>query len=337
MPMSISRRQFVTAVAASAAFGTTTLAEASDRRPSRPRNSFAVSMNSYTYGKFDVAQCIQQIRQTPIRLLELPVGQSRANNVIPELMIEAPLGGAWQYSFPDFKALLAKDGFQVDSVDVFGFTGHRESEGIIKRRIDFAQRFGAKIIVLGAHHRSLRHAPGTKTTAESAEEKAARAEVYSLLREVADYAKPKGVKIALEIHGGVTANAAESLRTLREVDRENLGINFDVANILIYNREMDPAGGARELELLAKHVFHVHLKDVVRKPGEAKFVMPRLGRGEVDFRKVFDILHSAGFFGPFSFEVETFHGATVSDNIRDYHQDLLASIEYVRSLGEFDL
>lgn len=346
MPNAMSRRQFV-AAATSTALGAAAFAQIRGQEQSRPaqagqqskptRNTFAVSMNSYSYGKFDVAQCVDQIRQTPIRLLELPVGQDRPKSLIPELMIEAPLGGEWQYSYPDFKTLLAKDGFQVDSVDVFGYMGYRAAEGIIKRRIDFAQRFGAKFIVLGAHHRALRHAPGTKPAAESAEQQAARAEVYSLLREVADYAKPKGIKIALEIHGGVTANAAESLRTLREVGRDNLGINFDVANILIYNRELDTAGGARELELLAKHVFHVHLKDVVRKPGEAKFVMPRLGQGEVDFRKVFDILHAAGFYGPFSFEVETFHGVTTSDDIRDYQQDLLASIEYLRSLGEFDL
>ena len=33
---------------------------------------------------------------------------------------------------------------------------------------------------------------------------------------------------------------------------------------------------------------------------------------------------------------QTFLGVTQSDNIRDYQEDLLASIEHVRSLGEFD-
>jgi sugar phosphate isomerase/epimerase len=347
MSSSVTRRQFVTGLAASAALGAATLsavhgqeptgAASGARQPGRRRNSFAVSLNSYTWGKFDVAQCLAQIRQTPIRLLELPVEQTRPGCLIPELMIDTPLNGAWKYSFPDFQKLLAKDGFQVDSVDVFGYMGYRGSEGIIKRRIDFAQRLGASIMVLGCHHAALRHGPASAAHGETAAQREAKQGIYSILREVADYAKPKSVKIALEIHGGVTANAAEALRTLREVGRDNLGINFDVANILIYNRELDPAGGARELKTLAKHVFHVHLKDVVRTPGEAKFVMPRLGKGEVDFRKVFDVLHGAGFYGPFSFEVETFHGATASDDIRQYHQDVLASIDYIRSLGEFDL
>jgi sugar phosphate isomerase/epimerase len=334
MPTRINRRQFVAAAAASAAISASALSAA---QPSRRRNSFAVSMNSYSWGRFDLAQCLSQIRQTPIRLLELPVEQSRPNCLIPELMVDAPVGGAWKYSVPDLQDLLAKDHFRVDSVDVFGYTGYRGAEGIIKRRIDFAQRLGASIVVLGCHHAALRSAWGAAARGESPEQKEARTGIYAILRDVADYAKPKGVKIALEIHGGVTANVTEALRTLREVDRDNVGINFDTANLLIYNRELDAAAAARDLQLLAKHVLHVHLKDVVRRPGEEKFVMPRLGQGEVDFRKIFDTLHDAGFFGPFSFEVETFHGATVSDDIRAFHQDLLASIEYVRSLGEFDL
>jgi len=81
----------------------------------------------------------------------------------------------------------------------------------------------------------------------------------------------------------------------------------------------------------------VHLKDIVRGKTSSEHVLPRLGQGEVDFRKVFDVLHGVGFYGPFSFEVETFHGATETNDIRDYQNDLLASIEYLRSLGEFTL
>ena len=135
-------------------------------------------------------------------------------------------------------------------------------------------------------------------------------------------------------HGGITANSAEALRTMKEVGHPNLGINFDTGNILYYNPAFGPQEAARELKALAKHVFHVHLKDIIRGRTRSEHTLPRLGTGEVDFRCVFDILHEAGFFGPFSFEVETFHGATKSDDIRDYLKDLLASIDYIRSLGE---
>lgn len=329
----IDRRRFMTVLGASAGLGVMQAASQSlPAAPARTRNQFSVSMNSYTWGRFDLDQCMRQIRQTSIRLLEIPAEQSRPNSLIPELMIDAPLDGAWKYSIPDLQALLARDGFRAESVDVFGYTGYPGADAMIKRRVDFAARLGARTLVLGCHHKALGH--GAK--ASQAQKDEARAGIYRMLRDVGDHAAGKGVRIALEIHGGVVANAAEALRTLKEVGRDNVGINFDTANIYYYNEQLDRAGAARELKALARHVFHVHLKDIVRGKAGEKHVLPPLGRGEVDFRSVFDILHSVGFYGPFSFEVETFHGATRSDDIREYHRDVLASIEHIRSLGEFE-
>jgi sugar phosphate isomerase/epimerase len=250
-------------------------------------------------------------------------------------MVDVPLGGQWQYSFPDLQSLLARDGFQAESVDVFGYTGYPGAEKIIKRRIDFARRLGARTLVLGCHHQALSHAGGTATAEELLAQEKARTFLYSMLREVADYGVQRNVRIALEIHGGIMANAAEALCTLKTVGHANLGVNFDTGNILFYNESFHAEDAARDLKALARHVFHVHLKDIVRGKTRSENVIPRLGQGEVDFRRVFGILHEAGFYGPFSFEIETFHGKTKSDDIRDYQKDLLASIDYVRSIGEF--
>jgi len=292
-------------------------------------------MNCYTWGRFDVAECLEQIKQTPIRMVELPAEQVRPNSLIPELMVEAPLGGEWRYSLPDLKELLASDGFKVDSLDVFGYTGYPGAADFIKRRIDFAEALGCGIIVLGCHNKALGHKAGQPAAEEAEEAREARKFTYAMLRQVADYAADKGIRLALEIHAGVMENTAEALRTLEEVRRENLGVNFDTANILYYNEALDREGALKALEALADRVFHVHLKDIVRGPTRAKHVLCRLGEGEVDFKSVFDILHIADFYGPFSFEVETFHGATEADDIGDYQADVLASVEYIRSLGEF--
>lgn len=339
MQTSLRRRQFL-ASAAAAAMGASLLSHAgaqttTDAGANRTQNTFSISMNSFSYGRFDLAQCLEQIKSTPIRQLEAPAEQMRPNSLVPELMVDAPLDGRWQYSFPDLQALLARDGFRVESVDVFGYTAYPGAERFIKQRIDFAQRLGARTLVLGCNHRALSHAPAGGQ--ESPEQKAARTFIYAMLRELAEYGAPRNVRIALEIHGGVTANAQESLRTIKEVGHANLGINFDVANILIYNPSFGAQEAAQDLKALAKHVFHVHLKDVVRSKTDSHFTMPCLGKGEVDFRRVFDILHEAGFYGPFSFEVETFHGVTTSNDIRDYLNDVVASINYLKSLGEFTL
>ena len=283
------------------------------------KNAFSVSMNCYTWGSFSVAQCLEQIRETPIRLVELPAEQFRPGSLIPEIMVDEPLGGDWQHSLSDLRALLARDGFRVEALDVFGAFHCARAGEIIRRRIDFAAALGAETIVLGCGHQA---------------DEETRQVLYALLREVGDYARPKGIRIALEIHGGIMLNAAEALRTLAEVGRENLGINFDTANILYYNPEAD---GAAELAACAPHVFHVHLKDIVRGATREEHVLTRLGKGEVDFRRAFDILHAADFYGPFALEVETFHGTrSRSAPISEYQEDLLASLEYLRSLGESD-
>ena len=342
MTTPINRRRFLTTCAAATALSNTPLFGAEDKGAPRAsaggkRNSFSVSLNSFTWGRFDLAQCLDQIKKTPIRQVELPVEQVRPKSLVPELMVDAPLGGQWQYSFPDLQALLARDGFQAESVDLFGYTGYPGAEGIIKRRIDFAHRLGARTLVLGCNNKALSHSAGAPAPADAQAEKDARDFIYAMLRDVAAYGAQKNVRVALEIHGGIMANATEALRTMREVGHPNLGVNFDTGNILYYNEAFNADDAARELQALAKHVFHVHLKDIIRGKTKAEHKLPRLGLGEVNFRRVFDILHETGFFGPFSFEVETFHGATKSDDIRDYLNDLLASIEHLRSLGEFNL
>lgn len=332
----IRRRDFMAASAASLLAAPLLAAEGPKPSPGN-RNTFSVSMNCFSWGHFDLAQCMEQIKQTPIRQLEIPAEQVRPKSLVPELMVDASLDGQWQYSYPDLQALLAKGGFRVESVDLFGATGYPGAENMIRRRIDFARRLGASTLVMGCHHKALSHVALAAGQEESTEAKAARAFIYKMLREMAEYGAGRGVRIALEIHGGVMANAAEALRTMREVGHPNLGINFDTANILFYNDAFDSQAAARELKALAKHVFHVHLKDIIRGKNHREHKLPRLGQGEVDFRRVFDILHEAGFYGPFSFEVETFHGVTKGDDIRTFLADLVASIDHIRALGEFPL
>ena len=298
-------------------------------------NVFAINLNCYSYGRFDLAECLEQIKQTPLRRLELPAEQTRPNSLIPELMIDAPLNGQWRYSLPDLKELLARDGFIADSLDVFGALGYPGGAGIIKRRIDFAEALGTDTIVMGCHHHALSPPGGSATVADNAETRAAREAVYGILRDTGQYAAGKGVRVALEIHGLLMSSADEALRTMREVGLSNVGVNFDTANILFYNEDRPAKYCLEAIAALARHITHVHLKDIVRGKTREDHVLPRLGQGEVDFRGVFDTLHGAGFTGPFSFEVETFHKATESDDIAAYQADVLHSIEYVKSLGEF--
>jgi len=233
-------------------------------------------------------------------------------------MVDVSLGGRWRHSLPDFKQLLVKSGLRVECIGAAGYMGYPGSERIIKRRIDFAQQLGARVLNVACD-------PAIVTKH--------RTFAYQMLRDVGHYAAKKRVCIALETWGGITRNAEESLRTMREVGLNNVGINFDTGNVLLNNPEMDAACLAEELRRLTKHIVYVHLKDVLRKK-DSQAVTTVLGQGEIDFRKVFDSLHDAGYYGPFGFDLETTRSRQ-SHDIRECHKDLLASIEYLRSLGEF--
>lgn len=55
-----------------------------------------------------------------------------------------------------------------------------------------------------------------------------------LIRPLADEAAELGLQICLETHGGVSATGALSALLAEEIDRSNVGINYDTANVIFY-------------------------------------------------------------------------------------------------------
>jgi sugar phosphate isomerase/epimerase len=95
---------------------------------------------------------------------------------------------------------------------------------------------------------------------------------------------------------------AEALwRFLRDVDRANLGVNFDTANFILYGTD-EPL---HALEVLGPYVRGVHCKDGRRatQPGVLGDDVP-LGQGEVPFPQVLRRLHALGYHGPLVIERE---------------------------------
>jgi sugar phosphate isomerase/epimerase len=108
------------------------------------------------------------------------------------------------------------------------------------------------------------------------------------------------------------------LRFLHDVGRPNLGVNFDPANLLLYDSD-DPLAA---LDQLAPFVRGVHCKDGRRPaaPGRLGEEVP-LGQGEVDFPALVGRLRAAGYRGPLVIERE--HGPRVVE-------DVLAARAYLR-------
>jgi len=118
------------------------------------------------------------------------------------------------------------------------------------------------------------------------------------LRKVADLAAFAGVTVAFET-GQETAELLHL--TLQELDCPSLRVNFDPANMLLYDKG-DPL---RAVQLLAAFVRSVHVKDGRRPrvPGTWGEEVP-LGQGEANIRQFVATLKKIGYQGPLCIERE---------------------------------
>jgi sugar phosphate isomerase/epimerase len=118
------------------------------------------------------------------------------------------------------------------------------------------------------------------------------------LARAAELAQAKAVTIAFET-GQETADLLR--HTLDELKCSNVKVNFDPANMLLYDKG-DPL---RAVELLAPDIRSVHVKDARRpsKPGKWGEEVP-LGAGEVNIRQFIKTLKKVGYRGPLCIERE---------------------------------
>lgn len=124
-------------------------------------------------------------------------------------------------------------------------------------------------------------------------------ELIELMRDVCDHCKGNGQSLHLET-GQETAEAL--LAFLKAVDRDNLFVNFDPANMILYGAgEPLPA-----LEMLGPFVRSVHCKDATwsDEPGKTWGAEVPLGEGDVDMAGYLSMLKKIGYDGPLTIERE---------------------------------
>jgi sugar phosphate isomerase/epimerase len=124
------------------------------------------------------------------------------------------------------------------------------------------------------------------------------AKLLARLRQVADLFAAKKMGIGLETGQEVADTMAVFLGKL---DRANVGVNFDPANMILYDKG-DPVAALRAL---GPWVKQCHMKDAVRTktPGTWGEEV-RLGTGQVDWKGFFRALDGAGFKGDLNIERE---------------------------------
>jgi sugar phosphate isomerase/epimerase len=146
----------------------------------------------------------------------------------------------------------------------------------------------------------------------------ARKAFLDTLAKVGDLAGAAGVTVAFE-----TGQESSVLlrRTLDDLKSPHLKVNFDPANMLLYDKD-DPI---KSLELLAPDIRSVHVKDANRPkiPGTWGEEVP-LGQGQTDTKRFVETLKRVGYRGPLCIEREV-------GNQQERFADIEHGVRFLRS------
>jgi sugar phosphate isomerase/epimerase len=107
---------------------------------------------------------------------------------------------------------------------------------------------------------------------------------------VLPYAARKGIVLALENHGGITATPSKILRLVKAIDAPNFGVNLDTGNF----HGADPYA---EIAELAPYALNVQVKTEIERGGTR-------AKEEADLSRVISILREARYSGYVVLEYE---------------------------------
>ncbi|MBN1910176.1 MAG: sugar phosphate isomerase/epimerase [Pirellulales bacterium] len=157
----------------------------------------------------------------------------------------------------------------------------------MKEIADFARQLGVDVVAL-----HVGFVPHDKTDSRYGD-------AVAVTQEICDHCKANGQRLHLE----TGQESPEGLLQFHaDVNRDNLFINFDPANMILY-------GSGEPIDALKKvgqYVRSIHCKDAkwAAKPGEEWGAEVPLGEGDVNMEAFLRTLHEIGYDGPLTIERE---------------------------------
>ncbi|MBT3294991.1 MAG: sugar phosphate isomerase/epimerase [Verrucomicrobia bacterium] len=113
------------------------------------------------------------------------------------------------------------------------------------------------------------------------------------------------------------------LRTIERIGLDNMGINLDTANVILYGK----GNPVDSLDVFGSYVKDLHLKDgFYPTTGDHLGKQVPLGKGKVDFKAVVSRLKELGYTGPLTLEREC---GDAADEIADL-RECIAMLEPLR-------
>lgn len=132
--------------------------------------------------------------------------------------------------------------------------------------------------------------------------------LVSALQDLAGHAAPKGVSLNIENHSGTLADSASrTAKIWRYVNRTNVGIVYDPANLIRDGKEHVP----ESFDLQRGAVRLVHVKDYTfridtrsEQSSESTRTSVPVGAGDIPWPQIMKRIAASGYVGDFTFEYE---------------------------------
>jgi L-ribulose-5-phosphate 3-epimerase len=143
-------------------------------------------------------------------------------------------------------------------------------------------------------------------------------EMVAVLRELTTYCRNNGQNFRYET-GQETPITL--VRTMLDVGSDNQGVNFDLANLILYGK----ANPADAIETFAPYIQGIHAKDGMwpTNPKDLGIEVP-IGKGKVDFPRIIARLKELNYRGAVTIERET--------SGPQQEQDVLEAKKYLETL-----
>lgn len=156
-----------------------------------------------------------------------------------------------------------------------------------------------------------------------------REEDIPWVQRAADEARERGITLAHQTHTATLFETVdECLEMLRRIDRPNVGITYEPANLLAVGDDYGPAA----LHRLAPHLVNVYLQNYRFNPegmllrtqrGTVRIeTIPLDAPGGVDFARVFEGLHAIGYRGYVTVHQTAVEGVPIPEAAHRYAQFL---------------
>ncbi|MGD1816033.1 MAG: sugar phosphate isomerase/epimerase family protein [Pleomorphochaeta sp.] len=263
-----------------------------------------ILVNTNTFHGFTIEEALPLIKKAGFKYIELTATKGWTEHVFPNQSFEY---------LSKIKALIEELGLTV-----IGFSGHTSlmDQNRLKDFIlnmELANFFNAKYIVSSIGEA---HIKNDNTSSNN--------QLIENLKYLIPYLKKYNLELALETHGTEFADGESLNKIVNAVNSDLIKINLDTANVLFYGNKLPED----DLLTCVDNVSYMHIKDKGGKTNEWNF--PAIGKGYINFEKIFDILNKKSNNCPLSIEIE-FTEKGVSD-ITEVYQALKDSYETLEKL-----